>query len=103
MPCGQLQHLHPHPAAYFGVEVVEQSRFAGLGLGGRGQLVVRLHDPDGPQHRLLLISLKQALLEELIHVEAVLFQLLHTPEEGQVRGLNFPGGLCCVLTEICMP
>ena len=73
------------PVAYFGVEVLEQRRIAGLGVGWRGQLVVGLDNPDGPQHLLLLIFLKQALLEELIHVEAIILQLLHTSEEGQIR------------------
>lgn len=72
-------------AAYFGVEVREQRRLAGLGVGWRGQLVVGLDSPDGPQHLLLLIFLKQALLEKLIHVEAIVLHLLHTSEEGQIR------------------
>lgn len=71
--------------AYFGVEVLEQRRVAGLGFGWRGQLVVGLDSPNGPQHLLLLIFLKQALLEKLIHMEAIVHQLLHTSEEGQIR------------------
>lgn len=67
---------------YFGVEVLEQIRLAGLWARWRGQLVVGLDNPDGPQHLLLLIFLKQALLEELIHMEAIILQLLHTSEEG---------------------
>jgi len=71
--------------AYFGVEVWEQRGLAGLGLGWRGQLVVGLDNPDCAQHLLLFIFLKQALLEELIYMETIFLQLLHTPEEGQIR------------------
>lgn len=71
--------------AYSGVEILEQRGLAGLGGGRRGQLVVGLDNPDGPQHFLLLIFLKQALLEELIHMKAIVLQLLQTPEEGQIR------------------
>lgn len=71
--------------AYLRVEVLEQRSLADLGFGWRGQLVVRLDNPDGLQHHLLLISLKQALLEELIHMETIFLQVLHTPEERQMR------------------
>lgn len=69
--------------AYSGIEVLEQRRLADLGAGWRRQPVVGLDSPDGPQHHLLPIFLKQALLEELIHMEAIAVQLLQVSEEGQ--------------------
>lgn len=75
----------PRSGAHLGVEVLEQRGRAGLGAGRRGQLVFGLDNPDGPQHHLLLVFLKQALLEELVHMETIVFQLLHTPEEEQVK------------------
>lgn len=69
--------------AYSGIEVLEQRRLADLGAGWRRQLVVGLDSPDGPQHHLLLIFLKQALLEELIHMETAAVQLLQVSKEEQ--------------------
>lgn len=82
-PTPHAAEISVSSVAYLRVEVLEQSSLADLRFGWRRQLVVRLDNPDGLQHLLLLISLKKAFLEELIHVEAIFLQVLHTPEESR--------------------